>query len=174
MATFHLTTHGIEAGYDENGFFAFGVSVIHEFANPDWQNGTPRLGGMPVHWRIAQADEDLFERYVEYSSFPASKLSPRVPLLREYFSDAGERAKVKLHRWDQKEPISLECAFPKDPSLAAFMTGVIAADREIILRSSGWIFLTDDEKLAPAPTVTGFMDRQEPAFSLHLPTLRIK
>lgn len=173
MATFHLTTQGIEAGYDDDGFFAFGVSVVHEFDNQDWQTGTPRLRGLPVQWRIGQADEDLFERYVEYS-YPPEKLSPRVPVLREYFAGAGERAKVKLHRWDDNEPVSLQCSFPKDPSLAAFIMGVVAADREFTFRSPGWTFLTDDQKLAPAPTVTGFMERHEPAFSLYLPTLRLK
>ena len=172
MATFELTTQGIEVGYGDDGFFAFGTSVIHNFQNEDWQHGTPPIRGMPVTWRIGLNEEDPFEKYVTYT-YPASDLSPRVPLLRDYFLNVKQTAKVEMRRWDHSEPISLHCIFPNDPSLASLVMGAASADRELVIWSQGWIFLVE-EKLAPAVTVDGFMERKEPAFSLDPPMLRLK
>lgn len=174
MANFELITNGIDVGYGEDGFFAMGVSTAHRFGDDeDWEGGRPPVRGMPVCWSISLSGKDPFEEYVSYT-YPPSELSPRVALLRDLFSETKSRPVGKMRRWDHNEPIQLSYYFPNDASLAALIVGAVAADRELTIRGSGWYFLTDDSRLAPAPTVDGFMERKEPAFATELPTLRVR
>jgi len=52
--------------------------------------------------------------------------------------------------------------------------GVIAADRELIILAEGLHFLRDDENLSPAATTAGFMERQEPAYTVDAPVLQMR
>lgn len=132
MASFELITNGIDVGYGEDGLFATGVSTAHKFDNDDWQWGTPPVRGMPVHWSISLSGKDPFEEYVSYT-FPPSEVSPRVPLLRDFFSETKSRPVGKMRRWDHNEPIQLSYYFPNDASLAALIVGAVAADRELTI-----------------------------------------
>lgn len=173
MGSIRLITDGIEAGYDEGGFFAFGQSMTHEFREDDWEFGTPPIKDVPVHWSIRLDDVDPFERYVSYT-YPPSELSPRVPLLRNFFAQIEKKPVGEMRRWDENEPINLLYHLPKDPVIATLIMGVIAGDRELIIWGQGWHFLRDDEKLAPAATTVGFMERKEPAYTVDVPVLRIR
>lgn len=172
MANLQLVTQGIEAGYDEDGFFAFGTTVSHEFRNHDWHSGTPDIQGMPIQWRINLRGQDLFERYQSLVR-EADGQSSRLPMLQDYFVSVQQRPTGCLRRWDHDEPIALSYSFPNDPSLAAFVMGAVAADRELTIWSGGWLFLTED-KVAPAASIDGFMQRAEPAFTLDAPILRVR
>ena len=173
MASFTLITNGIDVFYDEDGFFAKGLSTTHKFFNSDWQSSQPPITGMPIQWSIRLSGADPFENYVSYT-YPTSRLSPRVPLLRDFFSSVGRKVVGMMHRWDQSEPIALSYYFPNDTVLAAVILGAVAAHRELVIGGSNWHFLADDNRLAPAPTVDGFMQRNEPAFATELPQLQIK
>lgn len=172
MARFELITSGMNVGYGPDGFFAWGISTAHDF-DGEWNDESPPIQGMPVHWAIRLSEEDPFERYVS-STYPPSGLSPRVPMLRDFFTTVQGKAVGKMHRWDPKEPIDLSYYLPNDPSLAAFIMGAATAGRELTIWSQGWRFLVDDDHLAPAPSIKGFMERMEPAFVTEMPTITVK
>ncbi len=173
MASFELTTQGIEAGYSEDGFFAFGTSTLHKLDNgEDWEWTIPRIGEMPIHWRIALTSKDVFNDY-KALLWKTENRTARLPLLEDYFVRIEAQPVGKLHRWDNEEPISLVYYLPNDPSLAALIMGVIAAGRDLTIYGQGFLWAKQDVA-APATSVPGFMERNEPAFTLEAPTLRIK
>jgi hypothetical protein len=173
MASFELTTNGIDVGYGEDGFFAFGVTTTHKFENDDWRWGEPPIRGMPIAWSIRFSGEDLFDEYVS-DTFPQSDLSPRVPIIQEYLRDLKRRVIGKMHRWDLKDPIELTYHLPNDPSLAAIIVGAAAAGRELSIWGLGWHFADNDDSIRLAASVAGFMERREPAFVTDMPIVKMK
>lgn len=172
MAQFSLITQGIHAGCGEDGFFASGVSTRHRLDNyDDYRFATPNIGGMPVQWRIDTKGEDMFAKYKSWT-YPKTDLSPRVPVLDKIY--ATQPPCGLFRRWSHDEPIALTYSLPNDPTLATFIMGVVAADREMVISGSGFLMIDDDDTLAPAPSVKGFMERKEPRFLLDRPTLGLK
>ena len=172
MTTFVVTSKGIEAGWNKEGFFAFGTTIKHEFQNRDGHFSIPPISGMPVNWRIDAKGEDAFESY-KVHTYPQSDLTPRMEALEEFF-ERYKPAYGQFRRWSENEPIELHYSVPNDPTLAAFIMGVVAADRELVIAGQGFRMLYDDDRLAPAPSVAGFMERKEPLFLTDIPTLRMK
>lgn len=173
MGTLRIVTEGIEAGFGEGGFFAYGQSLSHDFTGADWDEGAPPIEDLPIRWFICLDGQDPFERYVNYT-YPKSKLSPRVPLLRDFFAEIERKPVGQIQRWDENEPIELRYHLPSDPTFATFIMGVIAADRELIILAEGLHFLRDDENLSPAATTAGFMERQEPVYTVDAPVLQMR
>lgn len=171
MSSLSLFTHGIEAGYDEDGFFAFGTTTDHRFDGSDPSFMRAPITNMPITWRIDLKGHDAFEKYKEWT-FPASDLSPRVPTLDDYFEKVRRRPCGSFRRWTADEPISLSYSLPNDPALVAFVMGVVAADREMVITAQHLLMVSEDA-IAPAASVAGFMERKEPVFLLDHPVLRI-
>ncbi len=172
MARFVLITQGIHAGYGEDGFFASGISTRHRLENnDDYHFATPHIVGMPIQWRIDTKGEDMLAQYKHWT-YPKTDLSPRVPLLDKIY--ATKTPFGSFRRWSQDEPIELTYSLPNDPTLATFIMGVVAADREMVIAGNGFYLIDDDDKLAPSPSVKGFMERKEPLFLQCRPTLGLR
>ncbi len=172
MASFLLITQGIQAGYGEDGFFASGISTRHRFHSyDDYRFAKPYIGGMPVQWRIDTKGEDMFAKYKDWT-YPQTDLSPRVPLLDEIY--ATKPPCGLFRRWSHDEPIELTYSLPNDPTLATFIMGVVAADREMVISGNGFYLIDDDANPAPSPSVKGFMERKEPRFLSDRPTLGLR
>ncbi len=162
MSSFEITSQGISAGYHEGVFFAHGTSALHKLDNgDDWDWTVPNIGTGPVHWRIELTEDDAFSHYKRLLWKP-EHITPRLRLVEEYFARVEKVPVGMLRRWDHRQPISLAYYFPNDPSLAAFLMGVVAANREIEILGQGWIWSKGDEAQAAA-SVPGFMERHEPA-----------
>lgn len=173
MSSFEIISQGIKAGYHEGDFYVFGTSTAHKLDNgDDWEWTAPRIRDMPVQWKIALTDKDVFKRYKDLLWKPEHR-SPRLPHIEEYLTRVDARPVGMLRRWDQAEPINLLYHYPNDPSLAAFLMGVVAAGKEIEIFGHGWLWSKGDEPQAAA-SVPGFMDRTEPAFTLEHPVLSMK
>jgi len=172
MASFLLITQGIHAGYGEDGFFASGISTRHRFhSGGDYRFATPYIGGMPVQWRIDTKGENMLAQYKHWT-YPKSDLSPRVPLLDKIYATTTPCGSFR--RWSHDEPIELSYSLPNDPTLATFIMGVVAADREMVISGNGFYLIDDDENLAPSASVKGFMERKEPLFLQYRPTLGLR
>ncbi len=170
MTTFTFTTQGFEVGYAEDGFFAFGRTTNHEFDEREWQGPIPRFRGQPISWRIDTAGEnqwDSYDRSVK-ERYPAP-LTERAELLKAFFEECGPPVGM-LWKWGPGS-ISLTYSLPPDPSFVAFLMGVLATERELMFLCPGFTF-ADEGKLAPAATVSGFMEREEPVFLRQRPLIR--
>jgi hypothetical protein len=77
-----------------------------------------------------------------------------------------------LWKWERSS-ISLSYSLPRDPAFAAFVMGVLSVDREIVFLCNGFHFV-EEGKLAPVPTITGLMQREEPLFLHDIPNMHIK
>ncbi|MBN9481139.1 MAG: hypothetical protein J0I52_12935 [Bordetella sp.] len=172
MISLTLFTRGIEVGYDEDGFFAFGTTPMHRYDGSDPSFTRAPITDIAITWRIDLKGYDAFEKYKDWT-FPASDLSPRVPMLEDYFEKVKTRPCGSFRRWSADEPISLSYSLPNDPSLVAFIMGAVAADREMAITARHLLMVSEDA-LAPAASVTGFMERKEPVFLLDHPVLRVK
>lgn len=173
MARFEITSEGIEAGYDDEGFFAFGTSTNHRFNDePDWRFTTPSCAGLPVTWRLALTERDVFTHYAETTAWKPELRDDRFQLLVEFFAASDEQPAGMLHRWSSEHPIALTYHLPNDPALVAFIMGVVATKRQLAIYGDGWMFSRNDEPSA-AGSVKGFFDRQEPAFTRERPFLRM-
>ena len=173
MSSFEITSQGISAGYYEGKFFVGGRSTVHALDNgDDWEWTVPRIRDMPVQWRIVLTDKDVFSGYKEQLWKP-EHITPRLQHVEDYFARVEEMPVGMLRRWDHDEPISLVYHYPNDPSLATFLMGVAAANREIEIFGHGWLWSKGDEPQAAA-SVPGFMERHEPAFTLAFPVLSMK
>jgi hypothetical protein len=173
MASIELTTNGIDVGYGEDGFFAFGVTTAHKFKDDSWEWRDAPIRGMPIQWSIRFSGRNLLKEYVS-NTFPESELSMRVPLIQEYFNIMERSAIGKMHRWDLNEPIDLCYHLPNDPSLAAIIASAAAADRDLSIWGPGWYFTDDDVGTGRAASVAGFMERREPAFVIEMPIVKLK
>lgn len=169
MATFSLTTQGIRCGFSREGFWASGTTDRYEFDERDWVgHDLPRLQRQPIQWSINTKGEDCWKQYQEYL-YPPEKMTPRRDALNAFFN--GERhlrAVGSFHKWSQTEPPLLRYSFPQDHSLAVYLTAMMQMEREIIITGMGFIFV-DEPQIAPAPTVSGWMEREEPLFLWELP-----
>lgn len=170
---FTLTTRGIEAGYDKDGFFVFGRSTIHGFDAGDWSFVRPPITGMAVDWHIDMKGEDAFERYKEWI-YPPSEISPRVQAIADHLERIEERPCGHFRRWSPEDPIALRYSLPSDPTLVAFIMGVVAADRELVISGNGFYLIEEDDEPKAAPSSVGFMERKEPVFLTDRPTFRVK
>lgn len=174
MATLNFTTQGIDAGYGEEGFFAFGVTDDFMFDDDDWDFGPLPKFDKPglLRWAINGYSQDAWVKYETSVDAQRTSMTSRKPVLLDFFKRHSQPVGL-FWKWAADEPISLSYSFPADASLATFIMGVVAAKRELSVRGDGFMFV-DDIAPAPAASAVGFLERQEPCFLLDLPTLRIK
>lgn len=170
MTAFIFITQGIDVGYDEDGFFAYGETTNHKFNERDWVgHGLPRFQGKPIFWRIGSGRKDM---WVEYIAITGQRATAKpTDLTKEWFQryDAPVGLLLKLDPY----PIRLTYSLHTDPALASLIMGAVAAERELVFWCEDFMFV-DETKPAPVPSVSGFMERQEPLFLFKTLSIKFK
>lgn len=171
MVTFSFITQGFEVGYGGEGLFAFGETDNHRWEDRDSPTVTPKLRGEVIAWRIDVSPETPWEQYASWRE--PEQITPRKDKLHAYWADFGMPAgRMQRSLYDAKQ-VSLSYSLPNDPALAVFLMSALEAGRELAVFCPGFQFI-DEDKVAPAPSVTGFEQRGEPAFPNDRPILRLK
>lgn len=177
MASFTLITQGMEVGYGDDGFFAWGTTDNFSWRDRgEYVHGEhlPDIAGEVVEWRIDSNPKSQWDQYAYL--LPPQEKSKREDLLKAFWAEYRQPyARLERGRYVDEggTPVVLYISLPNDPSLTSFIMAVAMADKELHVHSSGWNFMTDD-KLAPAVSHAGWTERFEPAFSSNVPILRIK
>jgi len=174
MARFFLITQGVLVSYHEDGFSAFGRTTNFEWQNQDEDaqgESLPRFDGEIVEWQIDTSSKSLFDRY--RSGLSDDEVTKRENLLKKVWAEHGQPV-ISMERCRYKyeggPAVVIHISYPPDASLAAFITPIAMADKELLIRSGGWQFLSSDRE-APAVSLIGWDERFEPAFSSDLPIL---
>ncbi|MFP5449042.1 MAG: hypothetical protein ACLGHU_09890 [Alphaproteobacteria bacterium] len=177
MASFTLITQGMDVGYGEDGFLAWGTTDNFSWNDRgEYVHGEhlPSLTGEIVEWRI---DNNPMSQWDQYAYFlPPEDKSSRENLLKAFWAEYRQPlARLERSRYvdDGGPPVVLRISLPRDPSLAVFIMSVAMAEKELHIHSGGWSFM-DEDKLAPAVSHVGWTERFEPAFSSDMPILRLR
>jgi len=162
VSRFSFTTRDFTVGYDQNGFRASGETTRHDL---------PELRGEPLLWMLDTAATNQWDHYAGLRADQGLPLTERAELLQSHFPKLGGPPVGLLMR--DEVGATLSYSLPNDPALAAFVTGVWAADRELVFSCYRFDWVPEG-KLAPGATEAGFMERQEPVFLYERPILRGK
>ena len=106
-----------------------------------------------------------------YALTTLSTLTERIDILKSRSEDGHPPIGMLQKR--EPDRISLRYSLPADPALAAFVMGVMAAERELVFVCQGFQFASEG-RLTWAPTASGFMERREPVFLYNRPILRLR
>lgn len=166
MSKLELKARDVHVGYGKDGFYAFGSTTDHSLERSDFNEEGPPIEGQPIDWFIKLTGANQYE---EYKCWRSSE-GERDKELEEHYG-LKYPARCQLRRWRSDKRTVLEVSYPNDPALAAFLTGVAMHDQGLSIYSPGWCFLAED-RVAPAVSCIGFMEREEPAFSADYPILR--
>lgn len=175
MATFEFKSEGIQAGYGENGFFAFGETTDFQFDEREWPgHDLPNIRSMKLVWAINTRGDDQWKEYndiIDAYAFDHANW-PRTERASEIERAYADRQRLGLFtRWHPGK-MSLTYSLNPDPTLAVVIMGAIGAGREIDFFAQGFLF-ADEGKVAAAPTVSGWSERKEPLILADHPTIRV-
>lgn len=171
MVTFSFITQGLDVGYGEDGFFAFGGTDNHRWHDRDYLDAMPPLHGEVIEWRIDTRNKSQWDQYK--AALTPEQITPRKDVLNEFWSEYGVPCGRMQRSRFEPNGVFLIYSLPSDPALAVFFMSALTAGRELTIFCPDAHFI-DGDGIAPAPSVVGFQERGEPAFLHDKPILRLR
>src|SRR5690606_16095277 len=138
----------------------------YEWGDEDWP--VPRFDKLP-RWGVSASSEDFVSRHLMLVDQKSGyKETERTKYLRSWRSEFGVcNALMSTFAGS----VYIDFSFPPDPIIPNMIMTAMSSERFLEMECGGFHFLAED-KPAPAVSMIGFKERDEPAFAIQKPSLR--